>query len=290
LKTILQHAAVKVENANTLPDLLDLFTGSAFTHRRWLFHGQRDAEWDLECTLRRLTDAAGYPSTDDVEEFVERSFKRSAHHYLRRLPEGDTEWRALIRHYEGPSRLLDVTRSPYVAAFFACCNADPSNSSAIWAFDAGQIFLTARSIWKDWRKEHEQPGRFPNPSLTDLIIEMENPGVVVPLEPALTNERLLAQQGSFLVQTNISLAFEACLLQTLDSYIARCRKANIAPEPIVWKVVVAPQDRPSLMKEIFRMNISEATLYPGLEGFTRSLNTRARYNTMLEMRGEPSQW
>jgi hypothetical protein len=36
------------------------------------------------------------------------------------------------------------------------------------------------------------------------------------------------------------------------------------------------------MSELYRMNISEATLYPGLDGFARSLATRAKYEALRE--------
>ena len=48
--------------------------------------------------------------------------------------DGETdEWLALMRHHGAPTRLLDFTYSPYVAAYFAFEDAEPRDSVAIWA-------------------------------------------------------------------------------------------------------------------------------------------------------------
>src|ERR1700739_1556162 len=47
----------------------------------------------------------------------------------------ELEWMALMRHHGAPTRLLDWTRSPYVAAFFAIAEAREDEESAIWAID-----------------------------------------------------------------------------------------------------------------------------------------------------------
>ena len=58
---------------------------------------------------------------EEQEERTLRIFKRKAHHFLDRTPaeEEEFEWLALMQHHGAPTRLLDFTWSPYVAAFFA---------------------------------------------------------------------------------------------------------------------------------------------------------------------------
>ena len=46
-----------------------------------------------------------------------------------------------------------------------------------------------------------------------------------------------------------------------------------APPDRVYKLLIRPEARREILRELHRMNISYATLYPGLDGFARSLGT-----------------
>ncbi|MBI4332038.1 MAG: FRG domain-containing protein [Chloroflexi bacterium] len=100
-------------------------------YREWLFRGQSDAGWKLESSLDRL-----FRSTEDVivtsggqrrfarkrhERELLNTFKSQAHLYLDALPAEKEylEWLSLMQHFGTPTRLLDMTFSPYVAEFFA---------------------------------------------------------------------------------------------------------------------------------------------------------------------------
>ena len=41
------------------------------------------------------------------------------------------------------------------------------------------------------------------------------------------------------------------------------------------KLEIYPEARGGLLRELLRMNVSYATLFPGLDGFARSLSTKA---------------
>ena len=57
----------------------------------------------------------------------------------------------VLRHYGVPTRLLDWSMSPYVAAYFAVCN-NPSEDDEIWAFD---YYLYAEKGKQQWRDNPE---------------------------------------------------------------------------------------------------------------------------------------
>src|SRR5262245_24343267 len=99
---------------------------------RYVFRGMRSAEWDLVTSLDRT---AIYRHTD-AEAVLINSFRRSLPASLDDAPPAHdlVSWLALMRHYGLPSRLLDCTESPSVAAYFAVEPA-PGGDFAIWALD-----------------------------------------------------------------------------------------------------------------------------------------------------------
>ena len=226
---------------------------------------------------------------DDAEEYVRLTFKRRAQHYLRDIPDelDELEWLALMRHHGAPTRLLDWTRSPYVAAFFATSEAKDGETSAIWAIDIDAIKSAAIEILSD-AGLISRPAA-PGFSFSDrdvfnrLILRETQPAVVVPVQPFKTNLRLTSQQGLFLCLNSPALGlFEIGLKQVLQSDRARFTQSvlqmqdnpdDLAAPDRLYKLRISPQARRGILKELHRMNINYATLYPGLDGFARSLGT-----------------
>lgn len=55
----------------------------------------------------------------------------------------------VLRHYDVPTRLLDWSLSPYVAAYFAACGHDDSKGE-IWSFDQARYKKRGEEQWKRW--------------------------------------------------------------------------------------------------------------------------------------------
>lgn len=110
------------------------------TDRKWLFRGQADARWELLPSVHR-----GY--TQQQERYLTNEFRVRARSRYSACPANDDYpgWLALMQHYGLPTRLLDWTYSPLVAAFFAVhpdyvpLYADQQRDACIWALAAGEL-------------------------------------------------------------------------------------------------------------------------------------------------------
>jgi len=254
---------------------------------RWAFRGQASTEWGLSSAIERATNAVDgqLRFLGNREYWMRTQFARRAHHYLSDPPGDDrlVEWLALIQHHGGPTRLLDFSKSFYVAAFFALENA--AQDAAVWALNLARIEEYADSVLNI-------PARTGNQTIYDnyrqylaaaeSILEAQSgPRYVLPVEPHRLNERLSIQQGFFMMGCDITSTFMENLaisagvpanqLQaTLDVSPAR---ANIieADQFTLIKIVLPHSLQYKALKNLDEMNINAATLFPGLDGFARSL-------------------
>ena len=227
--------------------------------RGWAFRGQRDANSVLESSLtRRLKQFVPEPIWEEREGRAFRVFKRKAHYFLNDTSSLSNDFRclALMQHHGAPTRLLDFTKSPYVASYFALqsCTTPAAvyavNTPALWheATPPGFPELTREAI--DPRNKD---------ALNKYYFSNDYP-VVWPGEPWTMDRRIVAQAGTFMLPGQVDVSVE----ELLSNYIY--------DQPLLVKIILAPEIRTEAMEALYRMNITNATLFPDLDGLARSIS------------------
>src|SRR5450631_2095765 len=101
--------------SQTWLDFLDF--ASVKADGTWLFRGHADAAWTLIPAIGRQPSATAYRLAD--EKILFEDFIREAKRYLDADGFTELEWLAVARHHGLPTRLLDWSANPMVAAWFA---------------------------------------------------------------------------------------------------------------------------------------------------------------------------
>jgi FRG domain-containing protein len=228
-------------------------------YSNWAFRGEKDERWPLYSSLSRYLQNFGVarPAWPDQESRILRIFKRKAHQFLDRAPDWDDDfqWLALMQHHGAPTRLIDFTWSPYVAAFFALERT--LGDCVVWAMNPARV-ASSRSP-RSSSKDPRIPGNFGKHYLQG------NKHFIWMGDPLTMNRRLIAQSGTFLVPGVLDVPVEEIL-------------SDRDQRNILAKFVLTNAVREQGMRELYRMNITYATLFPDLDGLARSMGYELEFH------------
>jgi hypothetical protein len=228
-------------------------------YSNWAFRGERDERWPLYSSLSRYlrnakVDPLAWP---EQEGRILRIFKRKAHQFLDKPPDptDDFQWLALMQHHGAPTRLLDFTWSPYVAAFFALERT--LADGVVWAMNPAAIDSSRAD--KPVRMDPRVQGNF-----NRYFLKGKN-HLIWMGEPHTMNRRLIAQSGTFAVPGVLDVPIEEIL-------------SDRDQENILAKFVLANAVREVGMRELYRMNITFSTLFPDLDGLAKSMGYELEFH------------
>lgn len=221
----------------TLPEMFD---GVPAARGRYYFRGQGSDAWPLMSSFDRWY-KTGAQKVLGKKEAAERFLSLFRDEASRLTPDpglssNPEQVLGLAQHYGVPTRLLDWTETPYVAAFFAfsglSLSPDATQQIAIWCLD------TTSAIWKE-----------------DTGIKLLN--ISSPY-----NERLKNQLGKF---TLLQSPFDS-----VEEHIAKCDASGRT----LRKITLPATEARLALSDLDFMGINYSSIYPGLDGCARAATLR----------------
>ncbi|MED3821393.1 FRG domain-containing protein [Priestia aryabhattai] len=256
---------IKIENWNHFNDII-----FQLKPREWIFRGQSSIEWDIETSLYReckkfLTEFSNINCLK-AEVSMYNEFRSSYKLYSTNQVKESTddskmkEWveerisfMSSMQHYGTPTRLLDWTYSPYVATFFAL---DGTTSDFC-------VYTLNSTLLKKHNKKRTNNNFFTKHRA--FVEDSQTEPFVYPYEPFEQNERIRKQQGLFLVPNVINKTIN----EILESY--GIEDGKLDGQEIAYKLIFSKDYIQEWWSRLKQMNITHETIYPGMEGFCKSL-------------------
>lgn len=231
------------------------------TNPTFLFRGQTDkAENDGEL----LPSIARHPNGFDAERILLKSFQQQAHLFVDRSwlpnPSHRFEWWALMQHYGVPTRLLDWSVSPYVAAYNACCDVDAVASKGETKASNGVVYIAfAHRIWR-----HNDSDLNDENTYLAALQQSIRFG-----ESGIASQRSSLQRGWFSVITGGS---EGCHKKALQDVLGK--KGDDKKEraiPSVREITIPKSLKIEFLRQLHFRGITGQALFPGLDGLGKRL-------------------
>jgi hypothetical protein len=221
----------------------------------WIWRGQRRSDWSLSSSLDRLFERLGVIGAGgEVLERLSRqhldSFKLAARGRRGANPpklEQPAEWWALGQHYGLATPLLDWSRSPFAAAYFAFeeLASDATASRVVYGLDQGLVEL----------KNHE------------ILVAPDvegRPPIIEFFEPLSDENPRLVNQGGLFTRAPIAVPIERWVANAFEGRTS----------PVLISVEIPDDDREATLRALNRMNLNHLSLFPDLTGASRYANLK----------------
>jgi hypothetical protein len=177
-----------------------------------------------------------------------------------------------MRHHGAPTRLIDFTYSFYVALFFAIENLQ-GESPLIWAINSSKLQDRVRT-YLGIAESNFTPGKCDDVFTKYFLREDDTSfkSFVYQITPEFLNPRISIQQGTFLCPSNIRLSFQENFTAPLGN--------EVQLDKIIRLLRISPNLRVDALKRLYQMNITNASLFPGIDGLAKSLDQMISFSSL----------
>lgn len=209
----------------------------------FIFRGQ-SKRWRLQTTFHRTGHADIITYLDDKVPELERHINAfSNHEYDFKDDRSLGGLLNLAQHHGYPTPLLDWTKSPFVAAFFAF-----ENARVIKKEGTVSVFCLNDA---EWSKIAGRQAQVRSPKLSVKNLEL----------PGFGNQRVLPQQSITMFS---NAADVESIVQSNESFAGQYLTA----------IAIPSSERERALRDLHLMGITWGSMFPGIEGVCKQLASR----------------
>jgi hypothetical protein len=220
----------------------------------FIWRGHASAEWTLSSSVYRYFESQGVPPElrEKLEEEAIAAFRdglSNLENYESRDAKTAVDFMMMMQHYGCPTRLLDCTRSPYMAVYFSL--AEIHDKGALYALNLTKYQETVAPKLPlddyDCSLLSWVPDRIFKRFLADSDVSFP-----IPLHPRRLTKRAFEQQSIFLIDMSLVQPTE----EALSSF----------PKELLWKLVFPKSLRETIHEDLVSMNVDGFHLFQGMSG------------------------
>lgn len=226
-----------------------------------VYRGAGNAIWPLLTSLDTLGGVSPPHSKADLEEHILRNFIRYSRPFFSVAPANDWEVLVAAQHHGLPTRLLDWTYSPMVAAHFATVGGPAGADRAVWRLDWKAVHryfkLPERALLtQDLEGVFGQERAFTPWTLFEPRTGERHFACMI--EPPSLDARIATQAATFTLCSDNRQPFDAFLEASgLSSALTR--------------FVIPARDVGRLRDQLDLVSVDERRLFPDLDGLAEYL-------------------
>jgi len=255
---------MRTERVDSLVEYVELIAG--FAEQTVNYRGAKDPVEDMKPSLvrswelnRRIRADHGLEQRLSLWEYEHRlieGFKRQALPFLESVPDSHLSWLAVAQHHHLPTRLLDWTRNPLIALYFAVSHRGRYRPARDW--EPVQVFAWQVSDRPDSSRLTLPLDRIPamRPQGEGLIADGTEPAGDEPMlfSPPIISSRISSQEGLFSFQARLTPA----------PFPEAAERAGLD----VIRIEICGPPRLEILKHLNRLGVESGKLFPDLPGLS----------------------
>ncbi len=251
-----------LENIQQFIEAIDYFRDTFHEDQLW-YRGVSHARYEL---IPKVYRDRLWEKHEDFEWWLFVTFKTRARAYIANHHNySEWDWYFTMQHYGLPTRLLDWTRAALIALYFAVRNPEDTYLPSVYIINPYWIDETAHNKCKDEGRVYITDIKNISDEHCSLLSQYlgtrkEAPPFPLCLEPPSINCRIQAQHSMFTIHGKYINPFK---------HIAK----NVT-EPKIAKIRLNTGSAYQIKYQLDGMGVSEATLFPDLEGLSRDIITK----------------